>query len=248
MNWKLVAIVALAALFSVSACKKKKDEKKAEPTPTAEPAGDPAGEPTAEPAAAPEPTFEDPLQAKFYECWKAMIPEGTPIPPDVADQVKQGAEAMAAGAAALGEKGAEALKAAMDACKDVACANGEWQTCFGTKLAEAVTAAAAPPPPDPNAAPAAGTATEAYLAKTIECAKEMAGPAWTAEMEAQTKTAFEQAGAAWAAMGEGINDMINKALEACKDKPCAGGEWMTCSGTELANAMAAGAGVPPVAP
>jgi hypothetical protein len=75
--------------------------------------------------------------------------------------------------------------------------------------------------------------------KMIACAKEAAsGVELPAEILDQTRSAAEQGCSAWSAMG----DALTKAMDSCKDKPCA--EWGACVAQAITAAATAAVPTP----
>ncbi len=157
MNLKNVMVLVLAALFAVSACKKKAEPVVSEPVKT-EPA--PAPEPAkTEPAPAPEPapeppkpepapvaTTDDPCMGyveRTLACAKEMA-GGVDLPAEAVEATKKGAqEGCATMAQAPGAK--EALGKALAACAGKPCA--EFAACVPQEMAAAAAAAAGVPAP-----------------------------------------------------------------------------------------------------
>jgi type IV secretory pathway VirB10-like protein len=165
MNWKILFVIALAAVVAVSACKKKKTEEPATTATPTEPAQptEPAAQPTepaqpaqpTEPAQPAQPTEPaqpaqpaagagDACQAyldKMVACSKEAA--GAAWTPEMETATKTAMATACDGFKAGGEAGLGALTKAMDACKDTPCgAAGEWMTCVGTKVGEFMAAAA----------------------------------------------------------------------------------------------------------
>jgi hypothetical protein len=250
MNWKLISMVALAALFAVTACKKKEEAKKDDKAGQTEKGG------TTEQAAE-RPAAKDAWEAYIYrslDCAKEMAGEGWSAEAEAVMKTaaEQGLEAL------KGSGSEETAAKAMEACKDKPCS--EFDTCFMTELTNAMTAAATAAagggeqPAGGGEQPAGGGTASAdgpcaaYVEKSIELWKKEAG-----EMPAE---AMEQALAgmrdSWIqscqltgqALGESFNaDMVAKANEACADKTTLT-DFTMCWATKLTEAAMAAAGVP----
>ncbi|MDI7266459.1 MAG: hypothetical protein QME96_00500 [Myxococcota bacterium] len=152
MNLKNVMVLVLAALFAVSACKRKKAEPVASEPVKTEPAQAPEPAKT-EPAPMPEPPKPEPVATadnpcmgyveRTLACAKEMA-GGVDLPAEAVEATKKGAEEGCAMMAQTPGAG-ESLAKALEACAGKPCA--EFAACVPQEMAAAAAAAAGVPAP-----------------------------------------------------------------------------------------------------